>query len=163
MTFQANVPGVQRVETPAHCEGRGKGDRRQGELLTLGYTEPDAMSRLDAFLAQPDTGLIDIRYSPRSRWHPKFTQAALLQRYGSLKYGHCRELGNVNYNKPGEPIKLYAPEEGVRLVIRLLQSGYSLVLLCACKEYEHCHRKTAYDLIMTTLASDETTESGTKQ
>lgn len=163
MTFQANVPGVQRRETPAHCEGGGKGGRRQGELLTLGYTEPNAMPRLDAFLAQPDTGLVDIRFSPRSRWYPEFNQAALLRRYGSLKYGHCRELGNVNYNKPGEPIELFTPEEGVRRVIRLLQSGCSVMLLCACKDYEHCHRKIAFDLIMAALASDETTESGTER
>ena len=132
---------------------------RQGELLTLGYTEPDALQRLDTFLAQSDTGLVDIRYSPRSRWRPVFNQAALIERYGPLKYGHCRELGNVNYNKPNEPIKLSAPEEGVRWVVRLLRGGHSVMLLCACKNYEHCHRKMAYDLIMAALARDETTES----
>lgn len=122
-----------------------------GELLTLGYTEPDALARLDAFMERPDTGLVDIRYSPRSRWKPVFNQAALIERYGALKYGHCKALGNVNYNKPGEPMKLSDPFMGVRMVLQLLQGGRSLILLCACKDYERCHRKTAYDLIMATL------------
>jgi hypothetical protein len=124
---------------------------RLGELVTLGYTEPDAQQRLDAFMARPDTGLVDIRYSPRSRWKPEFNQAALIERYGTLKYGHCKALGNVNYNKPGEPIKLLSPFEGIRMVIHLLQSGRSLILLCACKNYFECHRRTAYELIINTL------------
>ena len=64
---------------------------RLGELLTLGYTEPDACQRLDAFMDRPQTGLIDIRYSPRSLWYPEFNQKALLERYGTRKYGHCKE------------------------------------------------------------------------
>ena len=51
---------------------------RLGTLHTLGYTEPNAQQRLDEFLAQPHTGLVDIRYSPHSRWRPEFNQAALL-------------------------------------------------------------------------------------
>lgn len=130
---------------------------RLGELVTLGYTEPDAQQRLDAFMARPDTGLVDIRYSPRSRWRPEFNQAALIERYGALRYGHCKALGNVNYNKPGEPIKLSDPFMGTRMVIHLLQGGRSLILLCACKDYERCHRKTAYDLIVSALTSTGTT------
>ena len=95
---------------------------RLGDLVTLGYTEPDAQQRLDAFMATTGAGLVDIRYSPRSRWRPEFNQAALIERYGALKYGHCKALGNVNYNKPCEPIKLSEPFAGVRMVIGLLQS-----------------------------------------
>ena len=57
----------------------------------------------------------------------------------------------MNYNKPGKSIKLLEPAIGARLIIRLLQNGRSLVLLCACKDYERCHRKTVYDLVMDTL------------
>lgn len=128
---------------------------RLGELLTLGYREPDALARLDAFMARPDVGLVDIRYSPRSRWQPEFNQRALIERYGAIRYGHCRALGNVNYKRPDEPIKLLSPFEGVRMVLHLLQSGRSLILLCACQNYERCHRKTVYDLIMATLAELE--------
>src|SRR5512146_2013914 len=93
---------------------------RQGELVTLGYTEPDALPRLDEFMARPDTGLVDIRYSPRERGRPEFNQAALIKRYGALKYGHCKALGNVNYNKPGEPINLYEPYQGATMVTHMV-------------------------------------------
>jgi len=129
-----------------------------GELLTLGYMEHDAMPRLDAFLAQPRTSLVDIRYSPRSRWRPAFNQSALIGRYGWATYRHCKSLGNVNYNKPGESIKLYAPFEGVRLVLSLLQGGHSLLLLCACKNYDRCHRKTVYDLVMSLMQTIQKSE-----
>lgn len=137
-------------------------------LFTMGYTEQDAQQRLDTFLAQPSTKLIDIRYSPRSRWKPEFNQSALIKRYGPLKYEHCRALGNVNYNRASEPIKLLSPDEGVQHMIDLLLSGNSLMLLCACKAYEHCHRKTAYDLVMGALTllnagSDKTLESETNR
>lgn len=119
----------------------------QGTLETLGYMEDNAQQRLDAFLAQPHTALVDIRYSPRSRWKPAFNQRSLIERYGAIKYGHCKELGNVNYNKPNVPIKLYEPYQGAIRVARLIRSGYACILLCACKDYERCHRKVAYELI----------------
>lgn len=125
-----------------------------GKLLTLGYTEPDARKRLEAFMEELDTRLIDIRYAPRSQWRPEWNKSALSEKYG-LRYAHLRELGNVNYKRLDEPIELLAPEEGVRRVVRLLQQGQSVVLLCACQNYDTCHRKTVYELIMaamTTLA-----------
>lgn len=133
-------------------------EQHHGAVLTLGYTEPDAMPRLATFLAKPQTILLDIRYSPRSRWRPEWNQRPLIERYG-VQYVHCRALGNVNYARPGEPIKLVDPEEGVRRVIRLVHNGYAVILLCACKTYERCHRKTAYDLILATLAKEDPTES----
>lgn len=117
------------------------------ELTSLGYTEPDAQAKLDAFMSRPGAILVDIRLSPRSRWKPEFNQRALIAKYGS-QYKHCRELGNLNYNNREQGIKLADPERGVARVIELLQSGHSVMLLCACKHYEQCHRKTAYELIM---------------
>ena len=123
------------------------------ELFTLGYTEPDALKRLDAFLARSDAKLVDIRYSPRSRWKPEFNRGALIERFGASKYYHVKELGNINYNKSGEPIKLAEPEKGVEQVIKLLQQEKAIMLLCACKNYYFCHRKTAYDLIIASLVA----------
>lgn len=117
------------------------------ELTTLGYTEENAQQRLDEFMSKPDACLVDIRYSPRSRWLPRFNQAALIERYG-VKYKHCKALGNVNYNKPGESIKLSGPFAGAMMVTRLIRQGRPIILLCACKNYERCHRKIAYELIV---------------
>lgn len=115
-------------------------------LQTIGYTEPDAQARLDAFMAAPNAALVDIRYSPRSRWQPAFNQKRLIERYGD-QYIHCKALGNINYNNREQGIKLADPEKGVVRVVELLQAGHAVMLLCACKDYEQCHRKVAYELV----------------
>jgi hypothetical protein len=119
-----------------------------GKLETIGYTEKDAAQRLEAFLAQPRTGLIDIRYSPRCRWDARWNKSALQAKYRTRKYIHLRCFGNINYNRPGQPISLATPREWLNNVVNALLHGSSLMLLCACKDYEQCHRKTVYDLIM---------------
>lgn len=124
-----------------------------GNLLTIGYTGQDAQQRLEALLAQPSTVLVDIRFKPRSRWRPEFNQAALMKRYGSHKYEHCQALGNMNYNRPGEPIKIWKPEEGVQQVIRFLRQRHTVILLCACKNYFQCHRRTAYELVVAAFSN----------
>ena len=68
----------------------------QIKILTIGYTEPGAMFRIAEFMADEKARLVDIRLSPRSRWLPAFNKAALAEQF-SLKYGHCPELGNLNY------------------------------------------------------------------
>lgn len=119
-----------------------------GTLQTIGYTEQDAAQRIDAFLAQPKSGLVDIRYMPRCRWNAQWNKSALQAKYGRGKYVHERCFGNVNYNKPGQPIQLVNPDEQLNTVVNFLLSGGSLMLLCACKNYERCHRKVVYDLVM---------------
>lgn len=122
-----------------------------GRLETIGYTEKDAVQRIDAFLAQPRTGIIDIRYSPRCRWNARWNKNALLRTYGPTRYIHLKCFGNVNYNQPGQPIQLANPNERLSSVVNFLVSGASLMLLCACKNYETCHRKTVYDLLTQAL------------
>jgi hypothetical protein len=95
--------------------------------------------------------LVDIRYSPWSRWQPQWRKAVMRERYG-YRYLHLKALGNVNYNKPGRPIQLLDPEKSVQAAAQFLQSGWSMMLLCACKNYETCHRKVVYDLISQALA-----------
>src|SRR3954465_15718908 len=97
-----------------------------GTLETIGYTEKDAAQRITAFLAQPRTGLVDIRYSPRCRWDAQWNTRALLATYGSTKYIHLRCFGNVNYNRPGQPIHLANPQERLYSLVNALLNGSSL-------------------------------------
>lgn len=124
-------------------------------LFTLGYAEPDALARLDAFMARDDAALVDIRLRPTSRWCPDFRQPALIARYGMMRYAHCIDLGNVNCALKDAPIILRSPADGVRRVVRVLEHGRAVVLLCACKDYERCHRKVAFDLIMAAMSAAE--------
>ena len=129
----------------------------QERILPIGYTEPDAEQRIAEFLAASKKhGLVDIRLKPRSRWYPQFNLKALDQRYG-VQYGWCPEFGNLNH-KPEDRhkgIALKDPEAGLRKVMQLLQQGYSIMLLCACKDYESCHRKVVHEMLIQALAAIE--------
>ncbi len=128
------------------------GTLEQGTLYTLGYAEPNATERLATLMAQPRTAIVDIRYAPYSRWAASWNSRALMHTYGPIRYHHVKELGNVNYNKPDLPIQLADPDVWVQKCVKSLRQGWSLVLLCACKDYEHCHRKTVYELIQAALS-----------
>lgn len=117
------------------------------ELLTIGYTEPGAQERIDAFLGQSERHILcDIRFRPYSRWRPAFNHGALRERHGE-QYALFLDLGNVNYQDPHGDIVLNNPDTGVRDILNLLESGRSVMLMCACKDYERCHRKVVYELV----------------
>ncbi|GCF07327.1 DUF488 domain-containing protein [Dictyobacter arantiisoli] len=126
----------------------------EGALTTIGYTEQDAALHLAQYLAQPRTALIDIRYTPYSRWRPEWNSTALQAVYG-LRYTHIKALGNVNYKTPGSPIQLLDPDLSVAKLVQLLRQGISLKLLCACKDYERCHRKVVFTLVMEALVASQ--------
>ncbi len=124
-----------------------------GKLYTLGYLAPDAQSRLDALLADGHTYLVDIRYHAVSR-KPGWSGGALRKKYGNL-YRPLSCLGNANYNRPDRVIEISMPEVGIPLVTSILRKGYNLILLCACKEYETCHRKVVVELVQAALPEVE--------
>lgn len=72
-----------------------------------------------------------------------------------MRYLHIKNLGNVNYNQPGQPIQLLNPDEAVTQAVYSLRDGYSLLLLCACKDYERCHRKLVFELISAALEASQ--------
>ena len=113
-------------------------------LYTLGYTglKPDeilhAAEQLNAVIA-------DIRIAPRSR-HPMWNGAKMRVTW-SDRYIHIPELGNENYKGDrGEGIMLANPEAGVSRVLDLL-ARQSVILLCACADWQTCHRREAAALI----------------
>jgi hypothetical protein len=121
-----------------------------GRLETIGYTEQYARERIDAFLAQPRSYLVDIRNTPYSRWNTNWNRNTLAARY-EKRYVHLPGLGNLNYANKHLPIELADPEQHVSHLVTCLKRGCSYLLLCACKDYERCHRKTVYTLIMAAL------------
>lgn len=115
-------------------------------VSTLGYAAPGSDRELARLMDAPHTLLIDIRYMPVSRWRPDWRKGNLSARFGG-RYIHMRGLGNVNYKDREKGIHLYAPDVPLFQLRRLMESGYSLVLLCACRDYEHCHRRLVYELL----------------
>lgn len=127
-----------------------------GAVDTIGYAEEDAAQRVAHFLHRPRTALIDIRLRPWSRWAWQWNKSSLLVVYGRF-YLHMPEFGNMNYKTRGAPIRLKDPDLSLARLVGALQDGYSLLLLCACKDYETCHRKTVHELLRTALAEAERT------
>jgi hypothetical protein len=115
----------------------------RGTIYTAGYrgrTPEEVLSlarRLNAIV-------VDVRYRAQSRIRG-FNKSELRRLLGE-RYLHVRALGNGNYKSCG-PVKLLDADEGVRIVGGLLCEGRNVLLLCACKELDGCHRRDAADLL----------------
>lgn len=118
-----------------------------GTLYTLGYLYPEATTTLMAVMASDlMTLLVDIRYRPRSRWSPQWSKRRLQTTWAD-RYRHVKTLGNVNHRLADVPIQLFDADAGIRWVVETLQAEHALTLLCACRDYEHCHRRIVKELI----------------
>jgi ASCH domain len=114
-------------------------------LYPLGYASPQANERLASLMQHARMLLIDTRYTPYSRL-PSFRREALEAHYGKRYRWAGKYLGNLNHTTGG-PIRLAQPEIGIPALVRYLQEGYSLVLLCGCASYEQCHRKVIVEAV----------------
>jgi uncharacterized protein (DUF488 family) len=128
-----------------------------GKVYTIGYAAADSMQMLEQVMSDPAMLLVDIRLVPRSRWFPQWNKKQLIQRW-SKRYRHERRLGNLNYKNKRKPIELVDAAGGLAFLVELLQAGYSIVLLCACVQYDACHRKLVADLLAQSLAQMGTNE-----
>jgi uncharacterized protein (DUF488 family) len=132
----------------AHAAAQGQ-TKTKGErvLYTLGYSG----WTLEAIqeVAQAHNAVVcDIRYAPFSR-HPQWRKHQLVQLLGA-RYQHVRALGNRNY-KSGGPIILSDYETGKQAIAEILATGQSVILMCACKELAHCHRRIAAEQLAADL------------
>jgi uncharacterized protein (DUF488 family) len=113
-------------------------------IYTLGYTGANA-DEIQQLVEQHDWWMVDIRMSATSR-QPKWTKKALVERFGE-RYVHLPAFGNKNY-KSGGAIVLADPDAGLRATTALMVSK-PVVLMCACRNVDTCHRKTAAEFIST--------------
>lgn len=87
--------------------------------------------------------VIDIRFDPMSPI-PQWRRPALMAQFNDASgtfYNWLPELGNVNFDKPGEPIRISNAERGLYLLENWLLAQ-PLILMCACSDVHYCHRKT---------------------
>jgi hypothetical protein len=110
------------------------------QLYDFGYIGsklPDLQKAAEALNAI----VVDIRFSARSRnpmWNSDHLRMLLDNRYY-----HERGLGNVNYKIPGmENVKFADLEKGMSNIGRILER-FSVIVMCACKDRNHCHRLLA--------------------
>jgi hypothetical protein len=89
--------------------------------------------------------LIDTRMMPRSHI-PEWNRSSLHTRYGKRYRWAGAFLGNCNY-ATGGPIQLADPEVGIAGLLRYLQEGHPLILLCRCHDLANCHVQVIVSLL----------------
>ncbi len=118
-----------------------------GTIYTIGYAHPDAAANVVRLMQQEHTILLDVRFSPRSRWQPVWNRAALQTAYGA-RYQWDKRLGNLNYQQRELGIELAEGHlDAAREAATLVTTGTSLIVLCACKDARTCHRTMVAKLI----------------
>jgi hypothetical protein len=119
-----------------------------GALFPVGYAVPDADYWVEHFMQSLTVPvLLDIRLRACSRWYPHWNKSALQAKWGS-RYVHEKRLGNVNYQYADRPIDLLDPEAALPWIIEQLQQNEMFLLVCACRDYGRCHRKTVTEYIL---------------
>ncbi len=103
------------------------------------------MDKLCAAVRAVDGVLVDVRRrTGRFHWKSSDFRAALESRYV-----HLRGFGNRNYRAPSLPIELHDPTTARNELKHLIgRTGCkSTVLMCACEDYELCHRKAVVEFL----------------
>ena len=116
----------------------------KGKIIPFGYGNGGVVE-LERLMRERSAYLVDIRLSPRSQFQA-FNREALQARFHK-RYIHIPERGNVNYRK-GQPIQIAHPDRGIERLVNGISQGYTIVLMCGCKEYSSCHRHTVVDLLL---------------
>ncbi len=116
-----------------------------GKVATIGYHQPQAWQIMTRMVAEQGWHLVDIRYS-RSSYQEEWS-GACLRRHFRKSYHAVPELGDVNHLAPGNPIQLADPSAGLSKVGLLLEAGFDCLLLCACPDWQRCHRRLVADLL----------------
>lgn len=110
-------------------------------IYTTGYLAGWTPEALTAAVAEKGAVLCDIRFMPQSRV-PGWNRVQL-ERLMGARYRHLKELGNRNY-KGGE-ISLMDLAEGLQKVDALFDRFDNVILMCACRDRQRCHRRLVAD------------------
>ena len=113
------------------------------KIYTLGYSGW-RIEEVEALLEKLGAILVDVRMVPRTRWMPLWNAAALHARLGD-RYAWLKEFGNRNYRGTFEQIEIADFKLGIKRLHELtglpFQGGKNVVLMCACRDVNVCHRK----------------------
>lgn len=122
------------------------------KLYPFGYSNLNAQQTLDALMtSDPDMWIVDIRLQAWSH-HEEWRGAALRQQWKG-RYVHVYQLGNLNYAN-NKPIELRDEQGGMMRLENILKHR-SVVLMCACKDADTCHRSIVVDLVRASMPDVE--------
>jgi len=112
---------------------------KEGIVYTTGYTgkKPDD---LKALVDRLGARLVDVRFSPHSRWAKHWERDALIKLLGPAYY-HLVHFGNQAFKQ--KRIEIFDFFAGMRWLSQHFvdNPNQPVILMCGCKEYQTCHRK----------------------
>jgi hypothetical protein len=112
-------------------------------LIGYGATKPkDFFARIDRM--KPDL-VVDVRADPYHAYLTPYTKPQLEKRLGK-KYLWIPELGNKT--RDFKNIQLVDEENGLKKLLELTKKHEHVVLLCAEKKNESCHRSYVRDRLL---------------
>jgi hypothetical protein len=111
-------------------------------ILTTGYSghKPEDLKRI---AERMDAVIVDIRFTPFSRWHPEWRKPNLEALLGDW-YVSVREWGNRNHGGNG-PIEIADFAGGWAVVGRISRP---VIAICTCKDAEMCHRSVVGSMVV---------------
>lgn len=120
--------------------------QQQLHFTTLSYLARHAID-IHAEILEHNAMLLDIRFSPNSRL-PQYTRKQLLEALTQDHYYHLKEFGNINYRATDKPIELLNEAKALQIIKAMIDDNITdYYLLCACRDYNTCHRKTCATIL----------------
>jgi hypothetical protein len=110
-----------------------------GRLATIGSHQPEAWQIVTRMVREQGWHLVDIRSQPSS-FLAEWSAQSLRWHFG-YSYHTVPEFGNLHELDYDQPVKLADPAIGLAKVGGYLEAGINCLLLCACPNWQHCHRK----------------------
>ncbi len=110
-----------------------------GRIATIGYYQPQAWQIVTRMVCEQGWFLVDIRADRRS-YLEEWSGSSLLRHFRS-RYLAVPELGEANQPASAHAIQLLDQTTGLAKVGLLLEAGFNCLLLCACPEWQRCHRR----------------------
>lgn len=140
-----------KLETYACNRVLTAGDLAMGTILTIGYggkKPADFFSEIEEMA--PDY-IVDVRENPHSAYLGCYTKAHLMKRFDT-RYVWIKDLGNRTRTLPPQ---LVNEEAGMAKLEELCEGTNKIVLLCAEKDEERCHRSYVKERIVEILKSHD--------
>lgn len=117
---------------------------KSNRIYATGYTSRQPEELL-ALAVKLNAVIADVRFSAASRV-PKWRKTEMSEFFGDI-YRHVPQLGNRNY-KSGDLSKAEIEDfpKGLKFIRELLKKS-NVILLCACRRQEACHRHLLKQLL----------------
>lgn len=122
-------------------------------IYTIGYDGKSFEEMITQLKKREVKFLFDIRFRPFS-YNFQYNSGILNVNTNKegMTYLYIPELGNINYKDSSLPIVIQNIEAGMEKILPIIQKfkdkpGYSFALLCACLNYNYCHRKVVAGLL----------------